>query len=590
MPLISLPNDLTYLTPGEKRIFNKISQIYKDSDETCHLYINPRIRDLEPDFVILDPQKGVCIIEVKDWSRDYIETINRRYVFTKDKRKLYNPSFRTNQYFNLFKGMVESNDLLVNDDGKINFNIVSQIIFTNINSREIDEISEVLDQKPSGIICSDKIRNLSRRDLFDIKSSTIGPKQIDSIRSLLFPEIKIKKSEGQDDNDEIDVKVLDNEQEKFARQIPNGHFMVSGVPGSGKTVMLLSRALSLVRTKPDWKILIVTYNKSLVSTLKTRLEQFENDYQFSGIKYENISISTFHKAAMETANLKAPQNATDEWWRNTLPQKALNAASPKYDAVLIDEYQDFEDDWIRLCILLCKKSKYQNSKGDQLESENIFLAGDRLQSIYNSKAHNWKMLGLNLQGAGKSIFLKKTYRTGHNHINMALDFLMSDPSSKNEVEKFYYGRENIDQKIPGEDEIEFIEGQISNLNMPICKLLSQTSMKPSDIMILCPTWELANTLKKELNNEIQKVAEVTKEPLEGVLTITTYHSSKGLEAKACFLMNVDQISLTTNTNTENKLLYVAMTRASKYLFIHAMSFKSDGLAKDIHDWSIRREQ
>jgi len=152
------------------------------------------------------------------------------------------------------------------------------------------------------------------------------------------------------------------------------------------------------------------------------------------------------------------------------------------------------------------------------------------------------------------------------------------------------GGEDIDQKIPGKDEIEFIEGQISDVNIPICKLLSQASMKPSDIMILYPTWKLADTLKKELDNEVQKVAEVTKEPLEGVLTITTYHSSKGLEAKACFLMNVDQISHTANTTMEKKLLYVAMTRASKYLFIHAQSFSSGGLANEIYDWYISREQ
>jgi hypothetical protein len=51
------------------------------------------------------------------------------------------------------------------------------------------------------------------------------------------------------------------------------------------------------------------------------------------------------------------------------------------------------------------------------------------------------------------------------------------------------------------------------------------------------------------------------------MTITTYHSSKGLECKVCILLNVDNLC-------DKKLLYVGMTRASKKLCIH--SFSSGG--------------
>lgn len=45
--------------------------------------------------------------------------------------------------------------------------------------------------------------------------------------------------------------------------------MVTGVPGSGKTVLLLARAIHLVREHPEWKIKILTYNRSLKQKLKT---------------------------------------------------------------------------------------------------------------------------------------------------------------------------------------------------------------------------------------------------------------------------------------------------------------------------------
>ncbi len=97
-----------------------------------------------------------------------------------------------------------------------------------------------------------------------------------------------------------------------------------------------------------------------------------------------------------------------------------------------------------MCLALCKRHNY-----DGKISENLFLAGDRLQSIYNPKEHTWKSLGVNIQGRSK--ILKHSYRSGKSHIELALDFLMADKILKKEVEKFYEGREGIDNETDLED-------------------------------------------------------------------------------------------------------------------------------------------
>ena len=56
------------------------------------------------------------------------------------------------------------------------------------------------------------------------------------------------------------------------KEFPLGTYMVTGVPGSGKTVILLSRDIYLVKENPNWRILILTYNKSLSHKLNTQLE------------------------------------------------------------------------------------------------------------------------------------------------------------------------------------------------------------------------------------------------------------------------------------------------------------------------------
>lgn len=425
MSIETIPSDHSSLTLGEEQIANKIKHLYNTIDRDCYLYVQPRLRNLEPDFILIDPLKGACIIEVKDWSREYINIINRINVFTNNGKKLYNPVFRANQYFKLSKGLFESDTRLLDEEGYLNFNIYSKVIFTNINSSEIDDLSNVLNQPPTEYFTSDQLKKLDIITLFSIETCNLKPAQILVIRSILFPEIKLH-GVGKDSEDEV-IKALDKKQENFAKRIPHGHYMVSGVPGSGKTVILLSRAIFLSKENPDWNIQIITYNKALSRNLESRLESLYPDLDLMGINYENITISTFSRLALEVANITTSlQGKDDDWWTYELPQKALEKARPKFDAVLIDEYQDFRDDWIKLCLALCKKHKYNNRE----ESENFFLAGDRLQSIYNPKDHTWKSLGVKVHGGQRSLPLKRSYRSGASHMELALDFLMGDSKLK----------------------------------------------------------------------------------------------------------------------------------------------------------------
>ena len=49
-----------------------------------------------------------------------------------------------------------------------------------------------------------------------------------------------------------------------------------------------------------------------------------------------------------------------------MPAAALANASPMYDAVLVDEYQDFHDDWFRLCKKICRT--HPDGKGGNEEA------------------------------------------------------------------------------------------------------------------------------------------------------------------------------------------------------------------------------
>ena len=58
MGLHIIPNDLPSLTPGERKVLEKVRSLYKDVQREAYLYIQPRIRHLEPDFILIDSQRG----------------------------------------------------------------------------------------------------------------------------------------------------------------------------------------------------------------------------------------------------------------------------------------------------------------------------------------------------------------------------------------------------------------------------------------------------------------------------------------------------------------------------------------------------
>lgn len=592
MALHIIPQDLSGCTPGEKKIVEQIKKLYNDEARSVFLYVKPRLKHLEPDFILIDSLKGVSILEIKDWSLSYIHNFNRTQFVDINNKKFYNPAFRCNQYFNFAKSLFEGDPLLFsNENGELNFKLYAKVIFVNMSLEDVqskDGLTDLLVQPPSQIIFSDGANCLSEKSLFGEDSASLNNDQVNIIRKIFYPEIEIfdNRSCNSDivcdfENHNYSIKTLDFQQEKYAKKIPYGHYMISGVPGSGKTVILLARALFLVKSNPEWIVKIVTYNKSLAQRLRNSLNNKKEQLDFAGIKYDNIEISTFHQFAKEIAKINVPYKAGDDFWNKDLPKIALEKAEPLYDAVLIDEYQDFYDDWIRLCIKTCKKHKHNDTW-----TENLFLAGDRVQSIYNPNLdRTWKDIGVQIQGGSgdskKSELLKMSYRSGKSHVNLAIGLLLTNTRLSKLLESFYEGIGSIQAQENQNEHISIVEGNLVEVINILKDLVLKGIYQYSDILILSPTHDISNQFFRLLPTELRDHSIVTKDIVPDKMNITTYHSSKGLESKVCVMLNVDHFSDKRNIIKQMLLLYVGITRASKDLYIHAYSFKECELAKII---------
>jgi len=456
--------------------------------------------------------------------------------------------------------LFESDERLIDESSNLLFPINPQVVFTKIRSDERADLRELFTINPTSPIFSEEISKIELETLLSSHKSELTENQVNVIRTLIFPEIKIENRSPINKDEDLDnsIKALDVEQERFAKRIPLGHYLLSGVPGSGKTVVLLTRAIHLIRQNPDWKTLILTYNRSLKDRLQSRMSSMLEDLSFyEKDKLPNIEVMTFHELALNLANIPIPNRAGGTFWKDILPKVAFENARPIYDAILIDEYQDFYNNWIKVCIKSLKKYQLDDGK----EVVNLFMAGDRLQSIYNPKEINWKQdIGLSMQGRSK--LLKSSYRAGKEHLSLAIEYLLTDESLKKEVEKFYDGSGNIEyQNERANNSINFIEGGLYSVAEEVSNLI-ENGYKANEILILTNTRREIDEIYHLLPLNIREDFINSKDIIEGYGIITTYYSSKGLESRVVILTNIDNVS-------NPKVVYVGMTRASERLIIHS---------------------
>jgi hypothetical protein len=141
-----IPADISYLEPGEKRIANKLNSLYLNVDYDCYLYVQPRLKQLNPDFLLIDTYKGICIIEVKDWDISYIKRIYSTYIVDVRGRRRHNPVFRTNQYFNFAKRTLQSEPYFIDENGFFKLKLYSKVIFLNLNAKDVESLNPYLYQ------------------------------------------------------------------------------------------------------------------------------------------------------------------------------------------------------------------------------------------------------------------------------------------------------------------------------------------------------------------------------------------------------------------------------------------------------------
>lgn len=352
---------------------------------------------------------------------------------------------------------------------------------------------------------------------------------------------------------------------------------------------MLSRALSAQRISIDRAIdVYFTHNQKRNKTHEQLVSILLNDCFFirdylnsKGVKIEQSQFKDAPNAHKDSAEMIYKITAFfDKYMRekglrdfsdqitDTLSLFANHPETiPKFEHVLVDEYQDVNAAQIKIL--------------DALDAPNLFVVGDPRQSIYGWRGSDIRHI-IDFQKENTScdiITLKKNYRSTKHIVNLA-----------NQAIK-HMGVSDMEPVQDGEKDIRLLQfpSEASEYEFIIQRLLMEDA-KPSEVFVLARTNrqlnDLSDILKQRNIRHVVRSDEVRKPVLasDDEITLATVHSIKGMEADVVYLIGasgvnfpckgsehpiIDMVTVDEydKEEEEKRLFYVALSRARRSLFV-----------------------
>lgn len=141
----ALSQCLPKMESGEKRFARTVEAALED-DYTAWYDVPVGPRALHPDFILLNPRRGLLVIEVKDWRLDTLDAINKVTATLKTStglKDVKNPLEQAREYAEEIADVLQRDPSLVHTDGpmrgKLRVPWGYGVVLANITRRQFDE-------------------------------------------------------------------------------------------------------------------------------------------------------------------------------------------------------------------------------------------------------------------------------------------------------------------------------------------------------------------------------------------------------------------------------------------------------------------
>lgn len=581
----------TPLNHGERMVLNFFDE---NLSEDWEIYIQPHLNGLRPDFVLLNPNIGIAVFEVKDWNLNAmpyrVKEIDNKspelWATSKDgidfkvkdnpieKIALYKESIA-----NLYCPQID----ILNSENRANYYnlITAGVIMTSTTTKIAKDLFSPFLRKKHflgslqpyyPVVGFDAIDDNSLEIVFpasvlkdDTTAKLMTPEIAKSLRSwLVEPDFAATQRQPL----ELDKK----QRVLVTTRTGSGNRRIKGSAGSGKSLVIAARAAQL--SSEDKEVLVVTYNITLWHYLRDIAVRYPVENK--RIK-DNITWLHFHEWCKLVICKQAGLN--DEYkalWQGdpdiskvleidivNLVNTAIETGGDsiqKYDAILIDEGQDYNIDWWNALRRVLQPG------GEMV------LAVDETQDIYERAIH-WTR-GNNAGFNGPWVSLDTSYRTPPSLIKYLRDFsqrylegMVNLPQPENEKDKWTAHLSWI--QITMQDSL--VDNLIQAvLNIP--DLANPNIVAYPDIVLLVPTHKIGLSCVQLLNKRNIKVIHVFDHRKQDQksrklaffmgdarVKACTIHSFKGWEGRY-IVVGINS----KNQKSDLAAIYVALSRLKRH--------------------------
>jgi hypothetical protein len=575
------------------------------------IYVQPYMNGLRPDFVLLSPRKGIAVYEIKDWNlsaltyyykgsrpgglelwasdgknhfrvgRDPLQQVKS---YKAEIFSLYCPRLSSKHGFGAITGGVVFPFSLTAE--------CSALLRPQVESLGLDKYPKHNLVIGADLLAGDCSEATLRKVLPSMfrRTDEMNEEIAADLRHWLIEPLAPKEQRA---NPFVE---LDDKQKNLVsgRTEKTGYRKIRGPAGSGKTSVLCGRAARLLAEGK--KVLVITFNITLINYIRDSIVCFTFGVESSRNQIrKQITTLNFHyfckRVALATGNianydqlmrrdLDANATDTDHLLSKDLPNAARSWVQElqdedKYDAILVDEGQDFYLAW------------WQVLRGAHRDGGEMMLCADRTQNIYGVD-QTWTEG--TLKGSGilaKWTELHRSYRMPPEVCREATRF----------VEEFLPSAENlrpIAASGRGNDTIDIFNSESGLLGRTACLnwiqipsgekpeqscfdaliamvTLSEKCSTPinyADVTVLVEDKHTGMQLRKMLSTSGIRVIDTFDEDErverkkklafrkgDGRVKITTIHSYKGWETRALIV----QVGV-AKTERDYALFYAAITR------------------------------
>ena len=507
-----------------------------------------RAQQGEVDFCLLDDERGLVLLEVKGGgiSRDAASgkwTSQDRYGKT---HSIKNPALQVQRSMYALLDKLNSLPTWGNQSVRLGY----AVAFPNV--RKDADVQLPPDMPRSIVILGADLDDLDQKieEIFEFWQresddlSRPDPAVLEKVLDLLSPTFELRTTLGhQIRSDAEKVLELTPQQIKtFNAFRGNSRVAMRGVAGSGKTVIALEQARRLA--SEGFRTLLTCYNRPLADTL---IEQTRGDDLIVCNSFHGFCEQMAVKAGVVLPSYpdnNAPPSYFDEDLPIALAESLDRLPDERFDAVIVDEGQDFHPDWLALLELSQRAAR-----------EGVFfLFYDESQQIYTRE--------FQLPADMVSVVLARNLRTTRTIHEAALKMCPAAGEAG--------GPDGRDVEFIAAEDPKAVRRELSRV---LHRLVREEDVRPEDIAILSGRSVGGSSLAGV--NEVgafrltglAEMAEMAERgdgagKSTGAILRESIYRFKGLERPVVILIDIES-KLEKNPG----LIYVGITRALSHLIV-----------------------